>query len=135
MGVGIRFESRATELPTISELEHQDRYREFYDQPPRVTVRYFDENAKRNVRFDVTPDFFQISDKPGWIECKKEDDLEKLAQTMPEMYVREPDGTWRCPPGEAFAAKYGLSFCVRASGSTDHPITKPQCQKHLTNTK
>jgi transposase InsO family protein len=119
MGVGIQFESHTNELPTVSELEHQDRYREYYDQPPKVMVKYFDESAKRNVGYEITPDFFQISDKPGWIECKKEDELKKLAQKMPEMYVRDPDGTWRCPPGEVFAAKYGLSFSVRSSESTD----------------
>ena len=39
----------------------------------------------------------------------------RLAQDSPNRYVLDDHGHWRCPPGEAFAAKYGLTYRVRAS--------------------
>ncbi len=37
------------------------------------------------------------------------------AEKQPNRYVRDEQGMWRCPPGEAFAAKYGLTYQVWSS--------------------
>src|SRR5258708_11364157 len=39
----------------------------------------------------------------------------EVAKTHPNRYVLDDRGQWRCPPGEAFAAKYGLTYRVRSS--------------------
>ena len=51
----------------------------------------------------------------GWEECKPVEKLIRLAQDSPNRYVLDDHGHWRCPPGEAFAAQYGLTYRVRAS--------------------
>src|SRR5436309_2776593 len=41
-------------------------------------------------------------------------ELHRLAQKQPNRYVLD-DGIWRCPPGETFAKKYGLTYHVWSS--------------------
>src|SRR5713226_6747995 len=51
----------------------------------------------------------------GWIECKPAQELSRLVEKQPNRYVQDSQGLWRCPPGEAFAAKYGLTYQVWSS--------------------
>ena len=51
----------------------------------------------------------------GWEECKPVGKLQQFVQQGSKRYVLDAKGQWRCPPGEAFAAKYGLTYRVRAS--------------------
>jgi hypothetical protein len=68
------------------------------------------------VRCPHTPDFFVLRrDSAGWEECKTEEELVKLATDSPHRYVRDQDGSWRCPPGEEYAQKYGLYYYLRSS--------------------
>ncbi len=48
----------------------------------------------------------------GWIECKTEEQLQKLEQKNPNRYHRDADGKWRCPPGEEYGQQFGLSYTV-----------------------
>src|SRR6266566_6440143 len=50
-----------------------------------------------------------------WIECKPTEELLKQAETRPNLYALDEQGNWRCPPGETFAAKYGLTYRVWSS--------------------
>jgi transposase InsO family protein len=34
---------------------------------------------------------------------------------MPNRYQQDEQGHWHCPPGEEYAARYGLTYCVRSS--------------------
>ena len=45
--------------------------------------------------------------------------LERLSQTMPHRYCRDAVGHWRCPPGERFAAHFGLVYRLRSSSEID----------------
>lgn len=51
----------------------------------------------------------------GWVECKPEETLRELHAGGSERFVPDCDGGWRCPPGEEFAAQYGLGFRVCSS--------------------
>lgn len=63
-----------------------------------------------------TADFFVLRlDNAGWDECKPAPDLQRLAHQQPHRYVLDQDGSWRCPPGEAYAAALGLTYRVRSS--------------------
>ena len=124
MGLSIQFESHTVELAFIYEYEHDKRnVLEYYDQPPPIKLNYIGKGNKgkeRNMGYMHTPDFFIIRcDSAGYEECKTEEELIRLAEQSPNRYVRSEDGEWHSPPGEEFAAQYGLYYRVRSSASID----------------
>jgi hypothetical protein len=119
MGVTIQAESHRVELAGLYEYEHDRRVLEFYDQPPAIKLVYQAKNG-RQVSVWHTPDYFVLrADALGWEEWKTEQGLERLSETMPHRYSRDGRGTWRCPPGERFAAKLGLLYRLRSSSEID----------------
>jgi putative transposase len=114
MGVTIQFESQI-ELGAIHLMEHDTAVVEFYDQPaPSIKLTYQTRSGHQTAPFH-TPDFFILrTDQAGWEEWKPEDQLHKLAEKQPFRY-QQRDGQWVCPPGEAYAAAFGLSYRVRSS--------------------
>jgi hypothetical protein len=61
-----------------------------------------------------TPDFFVIrTDGIVWEEWKQAEAMAALAARMPNRYMQDTDGTWRCPPGEQAVASFGGSYRVR----------------------
>jgi len=115
MGLTIQAESYTVELPYIMQIEFDPNVLEYYDQPCKIKLQYHDKNG-RTVTVRHTPDFFIITRYgAGWIECKTEEELQELAKKMPNRYVRDPDGTWHCPPGEERAAKYGFFYKIFSS--------------------
>src|SRR5205085_4733657 len=63
-----------------------------------------------------TDDYFVIRyGLAGWEECKPEQELIRQAQQRPNRYMLDKEGRWRCPPGEAYAARYGLTYRVWSS--------------------
>jgi transposase InsO family protein len=67
-----------------------------------------------------TPDFLVIAeDGIAFVECKTESELIKLEVANPGRYYRDENGHWRCPPGEAAAAEYGLGYRVHSAASVD----------------
>jgi transposase InsO family protein len=120
MGVSIQFESHHLEFPAIHEMEHDPDVLAFYDQPGRIKLTYQGKNSDRRVGAIHTPDFFVIrQDRAGWLECKMEERLGELAEDMPHRYVRGSDGTWSCPPGEAYAEPFGLFYSLYTSAQID----------------
>jgi len=115
MGRTIQFESRTEEFLAVVSYEHDDEVLEFYDQPSKIEMRYAAKSG-RPVVFWHTPDFFVLRvDGAGWEEWKPQEKLVELAESMPNRYQRDEQGRWHCPPGEEYAAKYGLTYCVRSS--------------------
>ncbi|PZV08795.1 MAG: integrase [Leptolyngbya sp.] len=113
MGVTIQFESHRVELARIIQLEFDDEVLEYYDQPHGGVELIYKARSGRPCRVVSTPDLFVIrANGASWEECKPEAELEKLAQTQPNRYCRDEDGVWRCPPGEEYAARFGLTFRV-----------------------
>jgi len=114
----IQFESHRDELAAVYEMEHDPEVVEFFDQPGRIKLTY--QGNKKQVGVWHTPDFFVLGkDGAGWLECKMEETLLQLAQTQPHRYHHHPDGTWSCPPGEAYAESFGLFYRIRSSREND----------------
>jgi putative transposase len=111
-GVTIRFESHKVELPCIVEMEHRAVVIAYFDQPTPIKLTYLLPNG-RNYSTYHTPDFLKIErDRIAFVECKDEAQLEKLSVSMPNRYVRTPDGAWHCPPGQQAAAAFGFEYEV-----------------------
>lgn len=110
MGCVIQAESHTCELPAIILWEHHEEVYEFYDQCPKIRLSHIDGNGVRRG-YNTTPDFFVIAENfIGWVECKTESWLhQKIRESNVYSYS---DQKWRCPPGEEFAARYGLNFSV-----------------------
>lgn len=116
MGCSIQFESHRDELPFIYDLEHDPAVLEFYDQPDKIDLVYQNKDGTRGVSTRHTPDFFVIrEDGAGWVECKMEDQLVRLAEKQPHRFVHNSDGSWSCPPGAAYAEPFGLSYRLFSS--------------------
>lgn len=112
MGMTIQFESHRNELARIYELEHDSTVLEYYDQPPVIELVYPSKTGRTN-RHLYTPDFFILNtDSAGWEECKTEADLLKLNERSPHRYAKTSEGEWCCPPGQIYAARFGLTFRV-----------------------
>lgn len=119
MGCTIQFESHRGELAFIYQLEHDPAVFEFFDQPESIKLVYPGKTGKPVGLFH-TADFFIIREEgAGWVECKMEDHLLHLADHMPHRYVRNGEGTWSCPPGEAYAQPFGLWYRVQSSAQID----------------
>lgn len=122
MGSIIQAESHKNELPAVIGWEHDDQTFEFYDQPPKVKLRYTGRNGK-SVCHNATPDFFLLQEGfAGWIECKTEEWLQSRLAEGSTLYIRDGANGWRCPAGEEYAASVDLGFRVRSSSAT-HWIT------------
>jgi putative transposase len=111
----IKAESHKVEFAFLLQAEHSDDVLEIWDQPPAIQLEYKDKR-NRIQRPLHTADYFVFGTKEcGWIECKPTQELVKQMKSRPNRYVLGEDNTWRCPPGEAFAATYGLTYRVWAS--------------------
>ena len=114
--MSVQFDSHKLELPAIYETEHNPDVLEYYDQPIKIKLKYSAKESKRNVGAIHTPDFFVMrQDGAFFRECKWDDDLIKLAEEMPNRYHQAPDGSWSCPPGEAYAARFKLGYTMYTS--------------------
>jgi len=123
MGVTIQFESHRVELAAIYEMEHAPDTLEYYDQPPSIKLLY-DAASGRRLGVLHTPDYFVLRENSvGWEEWKTHEDLHKLAEHNCNRYRKE-DGRWRCPPGEEYAAQFGLSYRVRSSDEIDWTLQR-----------
>jgi len=111
----IKAESAKVEFAFLLAAEHDDTILEMWDQPPAIPLEYRDKRD-RIQRPLHTPDYFIFGyQECGWIECKPAQELVKQAENRPNRYKLDERGIWRCPPGEEFAAKYGLTYRVWSS--------------------
>jgi transposase InsO family protein len=129
MGVVIQAESRTVEFAAAYLMDHDPLVLEFWDQPnPPITLRYpvKQKNGRtRTIGVLHTPDYFVIREKVndrqerktelGWEEWKTEEELLRFESEGSHRYVRDGEGQWRCPPGEAVAVPLGLYYRVRSS--------------------
>jgi len=119
MGCVIQAESHKGELPAVYFWEHDPDTYELYDQPSQVKLTYQNANGKRVTPLS-TPDYFLIQENwMGWVECKPEEDLKASHESGSTRFVPDENGGWRCPPGEEFAAQFGLGFKVRSTQETN----------------
>jgi transposase InsO family protein len=128
MGTTIQSESRTAEKPGIRifyEYDHMIESRseapvlEYYDQPEQIVLKYVSLTG-RAVTAWHTPDFFVIrEDGAGWEEWKTEVELVQLAQKQPARYQQDEDRQWHCPPGEIYAAQFGLYYRLRSNAEVN----------------
>lgn len=124
MGVTIQFESHRSELAVILHLEHAIEVLEYYDQPTTLKLAYLDANG-RKVGCFTTPDFAVAEAECAYfVEAKPEEDMRKLAEQMPNRYLRQQDGSWRCPPGEEAAAKFGMGYRIIVADRLSSELTR-----------
>src|SRR5207302_5924079 len=115
MGCIIKAESHTVEFPRLLVHEYSKNVFEYYDQPPPIRLEYLDKHGHKQTPWH-TPDFFVIRyNSAGWEECKPTQELIRQSQERPNRYKLDEQGRWRCPPGEAVAAKYGLTYRVWSS--------------------
>lgn len=119
MGHIVQAESHTLEFPAAYQMEYDPNVLEMWDQPPQIKLSWIDGSGKKRAALH-TPDFFVIrSDRIAWQEWKKEKELEQLSQTQPHRYVKNTDGTWRCPPGEEYAKPFGFEYRIRTERDLD----------------
>jgi len=111
----IKAESAKVEFAFLLEAEHADDVLEFWDQPPPIPLEYLDKRGHLQRPLHTADYFVFRQQSAGYEECKPVEELTRLAQTQPNRYRQDEQGAWRCLPGEAFAAKHGLTYRVRAS--------------------
>ena len=112
MGFAVQYESRTVEFAFLILCEVDPDVVAYYDQPCVLSLDYPSRKGRRLV-VNHTPDFLVLgAEFAGFVECKPEDKLPKLAADAPSRYVADGEGGWRCPPGEAAAARYGLGYRV-----------------------
>lgn len=122
MGRSIQFESRHVELWAIYGMERDDDVLEYYDQPAKIPLSYCAKSGRATTQWH-TADFFVLwQGSAGWEEWKSASSLNDLALTMPGRYQQAPAGPWRCPPGEMYAERLGLTYRVRSSAEY-HPLS------------
>lgn len=124
IGATIQYESGNYERAHVILLENDPRVVAYCDQPSEKVRMRRPSASGRQSHFNATADFFVVSeDFVGWEEVKPEPTLNALSAVQPHHYVNH-NGLWVCPPGEAFAAEYGLAF--RIVSDRDLPRTLVQ---------
>ena len=108
----IKAESAKVEFAFLLAAEHDDDILEMWDQPPPIPLAYQDKHSRWQRPMHTADYFIFGRHECGWIECKPTEELFKQAETRPHRYVRDEQGIWHCPPGETFAATYGLTYRV-----------------------
>lgn len=112
----VEAEAFSTEYVAIVEWDHDSETLEYYAQPEPLKITYLAPNRVRAITTHTTPDYLRITKSAFvFVECKREEHLERLAKEMPNRYQRDGDGRWRSPPAEAAAAELGCEFAIRSS--------------------
>jgi len=111
----IKAESHKVEFAMVLEHEHNDDVLEFYDQPPSIPLDYRDKHGRMHHVLHTADYFVFRYNSAGWEECKQTQELIQKVKEGSTRYILDDNGKWRCPPGEAYAAEFGLTYSVRAS--------------------
>ncbi len=111
----IKAESAKVEFAFLLAAEHDDAILEIWDQPPSIPLEYLDKRGRLQRPMHTADYFIFGREECGWIECKPLEELRKQAKTRPNRFTQDEQGTWHCPPGETFAATYGLTYRVWSS--------------------
>lgn len=120
MGWTVGTESRTVELAFARAADDDSAVLEYYDQPPTIWLQYLSSRGRKLPAIAHTPDFFVLrQDRAEWVECKTEDELQRLMAHNPHRYRRGADDAWSCPPGDRYAATLGLHYRVFSSREID----------------
>lgn len=116
----VEAEAVTTEYVAIVEWDHDSETLEYYAQPEPLRITYLGPDRMRRISTLTTPDYLRITaSRFAFVECKREEELQRLARQMPGRYQREANGRWRSPPAEAAAAELGCVFEIRSSSENN----------------
>lgn len=116
----VEAEAVSTEYAAIVEWDHDEETLEYYSQPQALKIVYLGPDRVRRITTQTTPDYLRITrSRIVFVECKREEQLERLAKEQPGRYQRDSDGCWRSPPSEAAAAEFGCLFEIRSSAANN----------------
>ena len=108
----IQYESRTVEFAFVVSCETDEKIMEYYDQPTPLSLRFTGKGG-RDVVVGHVPDFLVLGESyTGFVECKDESQIAKLAEQYPTRFVQDGDQAWRCPPGEDAATPFGLRYRI-----------------------
>lgn len=120
----VQAESHSNELPSVIEWEFDPNTYEFWDQPQKLKITYVAKNGKQ-VTHLTTSDYFLLQEGfAGWVECKTEQHLQQSLDSGSQLFIKDEQGRWRCPAGEAAAAEFGLKFIVRSSAQNNPTLVR-----------
>lgn len=120
MPFAIEAEAISTEYVRFVQLDHDDETLEYYPQPPALKISYAAPDRTQRITTYTTPDNLRItSSQFVFEECKREEELERLAKAQPGRYQRDASGRWRSPPAEVAAAEFGCTYVIRSSAENN----------------
>lgn len=120
MPFAIEAEAVSTEYLAVVQWDHDDETLEYYSQPQALKISYLGPDRLRRITTNTTADYLRITDsRIAFVECKREEELERLAKGQPGRYQRDADGRWRSPPSEAAAAEFGCAYDIRSSAENN----------------
>jgi putative transposase len=123
MGHTVGTDARTTERLAIAMYDWTDAVYEFWEQSVELRLEYADRSGRRHA-FRTRTDFLVLEADGAYVdEWKTEEELLRLAETMPSRYVRDSDG-WRSPPAMEAAEKLGLQFRLRTPASVPGDIAR-----------
>jgi putative transposase len=112
----VEAEAVTTEYAAIVEWDHDNETLEYYSQPQALKISYLGPDRVRRISAQTTPDYLRVTaSRIEFVECKREEQLLRLAKEQPGRYQRDADGRWRSPPAEAAASEFGCSYEIRSS--------------------
>ena len=115
----IKAESAKVEFPFLLQAEYDLEILEMWDQPPSIQLEYLDRRGYLQRPLHTADYFLFRNEAAGWVECKPLQELYRLSEKQPNRYKLDEQGVWRCPPGEAFASRYGLTYEVWPSNQAN----------------
>jgi putative transposase len=120
MGFAVEAEAASTEYVAVVEWDHDQTTFEFYPQPEALKISYRLASSTRRYTTTTTPDYLRITESGFFfVECKTEEQLNRLAKEAPGRFMRDEDGRWRSPPAEEAAAELGCHFVIRSSAENN----------------
>ncbi len=112
-------EAFETEVAALVTWDSDPTILEIYAQPYSLPITYTGKSG-RKVSPTITPDFFLIRETGlAFVECKREEELVRLAAEIPDRFRRCADGRWESPPASVAAARMGFQFLIRSSAENN----------------
>lgn len=120
MPFAIEAEAISTEYLAVVQWDHDDETLEYFAQPHPLKISYLGHDSPRRITTNTTADYLRVTNTCiAFVECKREEELQRLAKAQPGRYQKDATGRWRSPPAEAAAAELGCVYEIRSSAENN----------------